>query len=118
MKDIVVRLGQNPGEVVLVCWNCSAADRFTEKRTLRSKAALGVAALLTHKKLKCQVCGKYNQTGNAAKPVSPVKPSLVERMEAQTARMQARKDAKPKPPTFKEAVERAKQKRAQKLAKK
>ena len=116
MKDIIVKLGSGSGEVILVCWKCGTADRFTEKRTLRSKAAFGVAALLTHKKLKCLVCGKYNQTGNAAKSVAPVKPSPIEQLEVQTARMQARRDAKP--PTFKEAVEQAKQKRAEKRAKK
>ncbi len=59
MRD--VRIDQD-GE--LRCWNCGAKG-FTEKRTLRSKALVGVGALLTKKKLKCQVCGEYNDTGNA-----------------------------------------------------
>ncbi len=46
------------------CWNCGGLN-FTEKRTMRSKAMVGVGALLTKKKLKCQSCGEYNDTGNA-----------------------------------------------------
>jgi hypothetical protein len=57
------------------CWNCGGKN-FTEKRTLRSKVAVGTATVLTggvalvglaavHKKLKCQNCGEYNQTGDA-----------------------------------------------------
>ena len=57
------------------CWNCGSKG-FTEKRTFRAKAtavgaglltvgvAGGAAALLTKKKLKCQRCGKYNDTGS------------------------------------------------------
>jgi ribosomal protein L40E len=48
------------------CWNCGGKN-FTLKRTFRSKVLFGVGALLTHKKLKCQLCGEYNQTG-AAEP--------------------------------------------------
>lgn len=48
----------------LRCWYCGSAT-FKEKRTLKSKVTFGVGALLTKKKLKCQVCGQYNQTGNA-----------------------------------------------------
>jgi DNA-directed RNA polymerase subunit RPC12/RpoP len=59
MKDI--RIDQD-GE--LRCWNCGSKG-FTEKRTFRSKALVGVGALMTKKKLKCQVCGEYNDTGNA-----------------------------------------------------
>lgn len=59
MKD--VRIDQ-AGE--LRCWNCGGKG-LTEKRTLRSKATFGVGALLTKKKLKCQVCGEYNDTGSA-----------------------------------------------------
>lgn len=36
-----------------------------EKRTFRSKMLVGVGALVTKKKLKCNACGEYNQTGNA-----------------------------------------------------
>ncbi|MGD0083550.1 MAG: SHOCT domain-containing protein [Acidimicrobiales bacterium] len=58
MKD--VRIDRDGS---LRCWNCGAKG-FTEKRTLRSKALVGVGALLTKKKLKCQNCGEYNDTGN------------------------------------------------------
>jgi hypothetical protein len=47
------------------CWNCGGKNCFTLKRTFRSKLLLGVGALLTDKKLKCQMCGEYNLTGNA-----------------------------------------------------
>lgn len=59
MKDVRIDQANE-----LRCWNCGAKG-FTEKRTLRSKALIGVGALLTKKKLKCQVCGEYNDTGNA-----------------------------------------------------
>lgn len=45
------------------CWNCGSRA-FTNKRTTRSKVLVGVGALLTKKKLKCQRCGEYNDTGN------------------------------------------------------
>ncbi len=56
-----VRIDEN-GE--LRCWNCGGRS-FTEKRTMRSKVIVGVGALLTKKKLKCQICGEYNDAGNA-----------------------------------------------------
>jgi DNA-directed RNA polymerase subunit RPC12/RpoP len=59
VKDIRI---DEDGE--LRCWNCGSKG-FTEKRTFRSKALVGVGALMTKKKLKCQVCGEYNDTGNA-----------------------------------------------------
>ncbi len=59
MKDVRMDVD---GE--LRCWNCGSKG-FTTKRTLRSKAMVGVGALMTKKKLKCQVCGEYNDTGNA-----------------------------------------------------
>src|SRR5947207_1121804 len=59
MKDVRI---DTDGE--LRCWNCGSKG-FTEKRTFRSKAMVGVGALVTKKKLKCQVCGEYNDTGNA-----------------------------------------------------
>ena len=59
MKD--VRIDQD-GE--LRCWNWGYKS-FLEKRTARSKVLVGVGALMTKKKLKCQVCGEYNDTGNA-----------------------------------------------------
>ena len=51
------------------CWKCGGKN-FDSKRTFAAKAAIGVGALLTHKKLKCQTCGEYNDTGNA-KPFVP-----------------------------------------------
>lgn len=59
MKD--VRIDENSE---LRCWNCGGKG-FTEKRTTRAKVLVGVGALLTKKKLKCQTCGEYNDTGNA-----------------------------------------------------
>lgn len=49
---------------VLRCWKCGSAA-FKSKRTLRSKMVVGVGALVTKKKLKCEACGEYNDTGNA-----------------------------------------------------
>jgi hypothetical protein len=48
----------------LRCWHCGCTS-FKEKRTFRSKALMGVGSLLTKQKLKCQVCGEYNDVGNA-----------------------------------------------------
>lgn len=52
------------------CWNCGNKGLIA-KRTLRSKALVGVGALLTKKKLKCQTCGVYNDVGNAKPFVAP-----------------------------------------------
>ncbi|MGZ7006387.1 MAG: hypothetical protein ACXVLX_12365, partial [Ilumatobacteraceae bacterium] len=46
------------------CWNCGMKGLLA-KRTFRAKMLVGVGALLTKKKLKCQTCGEYNDTGNA-----------------------------------------------------
>jgi hypothetical protein len=81
VKD--VRLDQD-GE--LRCWNCGSKG-FTEKRTFRSKALVGVGALLTKKKLKCQVCGEYNDTGNAKPYDGPAARKYRKQYEAE---MQAR----------------------------
>lgn len=43
----------------------AAPEGSRRSGTLRSKALVGVGALLTKKKLKCQVCGEYNDTGSA-----------------------------------------------------
>lgn len=59
MKDIRV---DSDGE--MRCWNCGNKG-FKSKRTLRSKVMVGVGALLTKKKLKCETCGEYNDTGGA-----------------------------------------------------
>ena len=72
MKDVCIDADGN-----LRCWNCGGREQFTHKRTMRAKvigvgagvATLGVAGavapLVTKKKLKCLLCGEYNQTGNA-----------------------------------------------------
>ena len=71
MKDIRIDKDGLPR-----CWNCGSKG-FTEKRTFRAKA-VGVATavtvigaplaaggvLATKKKLKCQRCGEYNDTGS------------------------------------------------------
>lgn len=59
MKDICI-----DAEGRQRCWNCGGMS-FTEKRTMRSKVVVGVGALMTKKKLKCQLCGEYNDTGTA-----------------------------------------------------
>lgn len=59
MKDVRV-----DSEGALRCWNCGNTGLLA-KRTLRSKMLVGVGALLTKKKLKCQTCDEYNDTGNA-----------------------------------------------------
>ncbi len=48
----------------LRCWHCGCAS-MKEKRTFRSKALFGVSSLLTKQKLKCRICGEYNDVGNA-----------------------------------------------------
>ncbi|GJM38280.1 MAG: hypothetical protein DHS20C19_16470 [Acidimicrobiales bacterium] len=70
----------------LRCWSCGGKN-LDSQRTRRSFVGLGVSALATQKKLKCQQCGKYNQVGNAqpytrdrsptrAKPKAVVDPAL------------------------------------------
>lgn len=59
MKDIRV-----DAEGEFRCWNCGNKG-LLEKRTFRSKVLLGVGSLLAKKKLKCQTCDEYNDTGNA-----------------------------------------------------
>lgn len=46
------------------CWNCGGRN-FTEQRTLRSRVAFGVGAVLTKKKLRCVRCDEYNDVGSA-----------------------------------------------------
>src|ERR687892_780817 len=77
-----VRMDEN-GE--LRCWNCGSKG-FTEKRTFRSKAMVGVGALLTKKKLKCQVCGEYNDTGNAKPYEGPASRKYRAQYEAEISR--------------------------------
>lgn len=59
----------------LRCWNCGSTS-FREKRTLRSKALIGVGAMLTKKKMKCQVCGQYNDVGDAQPYKGPAQKRL------------------------------------------
>ena len=88
MKD--VRIDQ-AGE--LRCWNCGS-KQFTEQRTLRSKVAFGVGALLTKRKLKCVICGEYNDTGGA-KPYNG--PEARKYRKAYEAELAAAKAAPPAP---------------------
>lgn len=55
----------------LRCWSCGSTALLA-KRTGRSKVAFGVAALAAKKKLKCQACGSYNDTGSADTYREPV----------------------------------------------
>lgn len=59
VKDIRVDTDGN-----LRCWKCGGKN-FTEKRSFAAKAMVGIGALLTKKKLKCQTCGVYNRPGHA-----------------------------------------------------
>jgi hypothetical protein len=59
MKDVRI---DTTGQ--LRCWNCGSVG-FKSKRTLRSKMLVGVGTLVTKKKLKCEACGEYNDTGGA-----------------------------------------------------
>ena len=52
------------------CYWCGG-KHFTQKRTFRAKATLGVGALVTAKKLQCQTCGRYNKTGRAVPFTTP-----------------------------------------------
>ncbi|MEW6476583.1 MAG: hypothetical protein AB1679_30345 [Actinomycetota bacterium] len=51
MKDVRI---DETGD--LRCWNCGSKQL---------RVAFGVGALLTKKKLQCQVCGQYNDARNA-----------------------------------------------------
>lgn len=64
----------------LRCWHCGSTA-FKEKRTLKSKVAFGVGALLAKKKLKCQVCSQYNQTGRAQPYKGPASKRLGRKYE-------------------------------------
>jgi hypothetical protein len=77
MKDIRIDTDGTPR-----CWNCGS-NGLTEKRTFRSKALVGVGALLTKKKLKCQRCGEYNDTGNGKPYQGPAKRKYRKEYEAE-----------------------------------
>lgn len=86
-----VRIDENSE---LRCWNCGG-KAFTEKRTARSKwitVVLGILTLgiwllilvlATKKKLKCQVCGEYNDPGNAKPYEGPAGRKYRQQWEAQ-----------------------------------
>lgn len=83
------------------CWKCGGRN-FDHKRTFRSKASLGVGAVLTHKKLKCQDCGEYNDTGHAkpfdsalvVRPRTTPLGTLVRQQHAKKAEIMAARAAK------------------------
>lgn len=64
------------------CWNCGG-KHFQDRRTARAHvvgyATVGVGALATKKKLRCKLCGKYNDTGSADRftgtPATPTAPA-------------------------------------------
>lgn len=66
------------------CWNCGSRA-FTEKRTTRSKVLVGVGTMLTKKKLKCQRCGEYNDTGNGKPYDGPASRKYRKEWEAEQA---------------------------------
>lgn len=98
MKDIQV---DQDGE--LRCATCGG-KHFTEKRTVRAKAAGGGAAvltfgiagaaapLMTKKKLQCKLCGAYNKVGNA-QPFEPTTEAA--RSGVPGPRASVRKDPQP-----------------------
>jgi len=88
MKDVRV---DSDGE--FRCWNCGNKGLLA-KRTFRSKVLIGVGALLTKKKLKCQTCGEYNDTGNAKPYDGPADRKWRKRWEKeQTAKSAAQREA-------------------------
>lgn len=93
------------GKAISAAGNAGGKN-FDEKRTFRAKAAIGVGALLTHKKLKCQDCGEYNQTGNA-KPFTGPAGDRRQRMDAKPAELQTKaaevNTAKPERPSVRDA---------------
>ncbi len=79
MKDIRIDVDGSPR-----CWNCGSKG-LTEKRTFRSKAMFGVGALVTKKKLKCQRCGEYNDTGSGKPYTGPDSRKYRKEWEAEQA---------------------------------
>jgi len=88
MKNIRIDVDGTPR-----CWNCGSKG-LTEKRTFRSKAIVGVGAMLTKKKLKCQRCGEYNDTGNGKPWDGPASRKYRGEWKAE----QAERAANPPPP--------------------
>lgn len=93
MRDVRV-----DAEGALHCWKCGGKN-FDSKRTGRAKLAVGIGALVTKKKLKCQLCGEYNQTGNAKPYKEPASRKHRKRERSvQAARGGATAPAPPPPP--------------------
>ncbi len=93
MKNIRIDVDGTPR-----CWNCGSRG-LTEKRTFRSKAAIGVGALLTKKKLKCQRCGEYNDTGNGRPWTGPASRKYRKEWETEQAARATTGAASPSTPT-------------------
>jgi hypothetical protein len=72
----------------LRCWNCGGKGLLA-KRTGRAHivgfVTVGVGALATKKKLKCQTCGEYNDTGSAKPFTGPEGRKYRKQWEAQQA---------------------------------
>ncbi|MEO0494052.1 MAG: SHOCT domain-containing protein [Actinomycetota bacterium] len=83
MKDIRIDTDGTPR-----CWNCGSKG-LTSKRTFRSKAMVGVGALVTKKKLKCQRCGEYNDTGSGKPYEGPKARKYRKEWEAEKAEREA-----------------------------
>ena len=92
MKNI--RIDSN-GE--LRCWNCGSKGLLA-KRTARSKVAFGVGALASNKKLKCQSCGEYNDTGTAQPFTGPASRKWRKQYEAEQGSLGAARLPRPPPP--------------------
>jgi hypothetical protein len=54
----------------LHCWNCLSTN-FERTRTVRSTVISAVGGRDSKKRLKCLVCGEYNDVGNAKKIAVP-----------------------------------------------
>ena len=74
------------------CWNCGGKN-FTQQRTMRSKVAFGVGAVLTKKKLRCVQCGEYNDVGNAKPFTGPADRKYRKAWEAEQAAARTSADA-------------------------
>jgi predicted ATP-dependent serine protease len=76
----------------LRCWNCGSKN-FHAKRTGRAHVVgfvtVGVGALATKKKLKCQQCGEYNQVGDAKRYFGPENKKYRRQYEREKAAMKS-----------------------------
>lgn len=55
---------------VFHCWNCLSTN-FERKLSARSKVISAVGGRASRMELKCFVCGRYNDVGNAKKITVP-----------------------------------------------